>query len=52
MGTRGYYAFVFRGRFYVYYNHWDSYPAGLGKIIVDKIPEDPDTFKGRLNALL
>lgn len=40
MGTRGFYVFRFRGKYYVYYNHWDSYPQGLGTWIVRDIPTD------------
>lgn len=35
MGTRGYYAFKFRGKYYIFYNHWDSYPKGLGKLVLE-----------------
>lgn len=37
MGTRGTFGFFFRGRFYVVYNHFDSYPQGLGAQIVAEI---------------
>lgn len=30
MGTRGAYGFRFEGRDYLAYNHFDSYPSGLG----------------------
>lgn len=33
MGTRGYYVFKFQGVYYVIYNHYDSYPSGLGETI-------------------
>ncbi|OTA90719.1 hypothetical protein M434DRAFT_397809 [Hypoxylon sp. CO27-5] len=45
MGTRGLYVYVWRRKHYVYYNHWDSYPSGLGKILVSMIPSDPDKYK-------
>lgn len=34
MGTRGYYIIKWRGVYYVFYNQWDSYPSGLGRILV------------------
>jgi hypothetical protein len=37
MGTRGYYVFLFNGVYYVYYNHFDSYPSGLGLQIVEEL---------------
>lgn len=46
MGTRGYYCYRFRGRLYVYYNHWDSYPSVLGKFLIENIPTDPKEYQG------
>ncbi len=37
MGTRGLFGFTYKGRYYVAYNHWDSYPSGLGVDIVNQI---------------
>ncbi len=37
MGTRGYYVFKHKGMYYIFYNHFDSYFHGLGKLIVDDI---------------
>jgi putative hemolysin len=37
MGTRGLFGFYYRGNFYVVYNHWDSYPEGLGAQIVAEL---------------
>lgn len=45
MGTRGLRIIRHRGRYYVYYNHFDSYPEGLGQVIVDAIPLDPQKYK-------
>jgi hypothetical protein len=46
MGTRGYYCYRFRGRLYVYYNHWDSYPSILGTFLIENIPTDPEKYQG------
>ncbi len=37
MGTRGLYIFRYDGKWYVFYNHWDSYPSGLGQDIVKEL---------------
>lgn len=37
MGTRGLFGFYCKGKFFVVYNHWDSYPTGLGKQVVDQL---------------
>lgn len=37
MGTRGLFGFYYKGKYYVVYNHFDSYPEGLGNIIVYQI---------------
>ncbi|TVY56120.1 hypothetical protein LSUE1_G008810 [Lachnellula suecica] len=34
MGTRGLLGFIIRGKRHAAYNHWDSYPSGLGSQIV------------------
>ncbi|KAI0913057.1 hypothetical protein F4823DRAFT_103394 [Ustulina deusta] len=45
MGTRGLYVYKWRGRYYVYYNHWDSYPSGLGEDLVKGIPVSPGRYQ-------
>lgn len=37
MGTRGLYVFVYNGKHYVFYNNQDSYPEGLGYILITMI---------------
>ena len=37
MGTRGLFGFFYKGRLYLVYNHWDSYPSGLGLLLVSEI---------------
>ena len=48
MGTRGLLGFIILGRRYAAYNHWDSYPEGLGQDIINFIlsltPEDYATM--------
>ncbi|KAL8911488.1 MAG: hypothetical protein Q9171_003349 [Xanthocarpia ochracea] len=50
MGTRGYKAWRLRKRYYFQYNHWDSYPEGLGKDIAKTIPTDPEEYAAWLEA--
>ena len=45
MGTRGYRVIRFRGRYYCFYNHYDSYPENLGNSIVHEIPTDPTAYQ-------
>ena len=40
MGTRGYKVYRHKGRYYIYYNHFDSYPSGLGLDLLRKIPRN------------
>jgi hypothetical protein len=37
MGTKGYVAFKYKGIYYIFYNHSDSYPSHLGNIMIDDI---------------
>lgn len=37
MGTRGLFGFYVKGKYYVVYNHFDSYPEGLGNDVVEEI---------------
>ncbi|PYH42134.1 uncharacterized protein BP01DRAFT_418233 [Aspergillus saccharolyticus JOP 1030-1] len=50
MGTRGLMFVRYRGRYFVYYNHWDSYPEGLGRELIDTIPTDPTQYQAWLEA--
>ena len=50
MGTRGYRIIKFRGRYWIFYNHWDSYPEGLGQWLVDSIPSDPEQYQKWLQS--
>ncbi|RAH62197.1 F-box domain protein [Aspergillus piperis CBS 112811] len=45
MGTRGLFFIRCRGRYFVYYNQFDSYPEGLGDAILNEIPEDPEKYQ-------
>ncbi|MCJ1244746.1 hypothetical protein MMC30_001946 [Trapelia coarctata] len=50
MGTRGYFVYRFRGRYYALYLPYDTYPKGLGKELVESIPEDPEGYRRWLEA--
>ena len=50
MGTRGYRIIRFRGRYWIFYNHWDSNPHGLGQWLVDSIPADPEQYQKWLHS--
>eukprot|EP01035_Chromulina_nebulosa_P023573 gene23573-30565_t len=39
MGTRGLIAFKYRGKYFIAYNHYDSYFSGLGRKLVNEIKE-------------
>ena len=39
MGTHGFYVFKYKGIYYIYYQHYDSYPSGLGQKIVDAVKQ-------------
>lgn len=45
MGTRGYKIIRFRGRYYCFYNHFDSYPDCYGAGLVSEIPSDPEEYQ-------
>ncbi|EFR02600.1 hypothetical protein MGYG_05597 [Nannizzia gypsea CBS 118893] len=45
MGTRGYRVVRYRGRYFVYYNHLDSYPEHFGKQVVSKVPVDRKEYE-------
>ncbi|KZW03044.1 hypothetical protein EXIGLDRAFT_728578 [Exidia glandulosa HHB12029] len=51
MGTNGLWSYRWRRPYYTTYNHWDSYPEGLGNELVAKIPSDPDEFARWADAL-
>jgi hypothetical protein len=42
MGTRGLFGFLYKGKYYLFYNHCDSYPAGFGADLVTQIQEAID----------
>ena len=50
MGTRGFKAWRFRKRYYFQYNHWDSYPEGLGSQIASEIPSEHEQYISWLAA--
>lgn len=50
MGTRGHFVIRCRGRYFVYYNQFDSYPEGLGNAIVHSIPVNHEEFRSKCNS--
>ena len=38
MGTRGYRIYRSKGRYFIHYNHWDSYPDDFGLEVLHEIP--------------
>ncbi len=50
MGTRGYKVYRHKRWYFVYYNHYDSYPEGLGVELLSSIPTDPEEFQKWLQA--
>ncbi|GFF74544.1 hypothetical protein IFM61606_02331 [Aspergillus udagawae] len=51
MGTRGLLFIRCRGRYFVIWNQFDSYPEGLGDAIVHEIPTDPVGYRDWLNSM-
>ncbi|KAI4116182.1 MAG: hypothetical protein LQ345_003354 [Seirophora villosa] len=51
MGTRGLRIVRYRGRYWCFYNHWDSYLDGMGNSLVETIPTDPHEYKIWLQTL-
>jgi hypothetical protein len=50
MGTRGLRIIRFGGRYFIYYNNYDSYLEGLGEELVSSIPADPEEYKSTQNT--
>lgn len=40
MGTRGIFGFRYKGKYYVCYNHFDSYPSELAKNLIEEIKSE------------
>jgi hypothetical protein len=51
MGTRGHYIFKYKGIHYIFYNHFDSYFSGLGKMIVDDLKKLIETDKDWIETI-
>ena len=52
MGTRGRYGFRYKGRFIIFYNHFDSYCDGLGQKIRDELAAFTDADFTALETFL
>ena len=50
MGTRGLRIVKYKGRYWIFYNHWDSYLKGLGKALVEGILADSKEYQKWLQA--
>lgn len=50
IGTRGFQIIKFKGRYWIFYNHWDSFPDGLGNSLVESIPENPEKYQKWLQS--
>lgn len=50
MGTRGLVFVRCRGRYFAYYNQFDSYPEGLGVAIVQQIPENYGEYSSKITG--
>ncbi|CAE7156849.1 unnamed protein product, partial [Rhizoctonia solani] len=44
MGTRGYIAYRYKGKYYLRYLTCDAYPSGHGQEFANKIPREPSAF--------
>ena len=51
MSTRGYYVFKYKGIYYIFYNHYDSYFTCLGQMLVDNINQIIKNNKNWLEIL-
>jgi hypothetical protein len=47
MGTRGYVALRFRGRYHIFYNQFDSNAEKLGEKLIKTIPTDPGEYSSK-----
>lgn len=52
MGTRGFYGFRYKGRYILFYNHWDSYYSGLGNDILKELNAFTDADWEALRTIL
>ncbi|KAG9085033.1 hypothetical protein FRC06_003766 [Ceratobasidium sp. 370] len=50
-GTRGYIAYLYKGRYYATYIYYDAYPDGLGDWFAAKIPRDDAEREAWIEAL-
>ncbi|KAJ7033442.1 hypothetical protein C8F04DRAFT_1104747 [Mycena alexandri] len=52
MGTRGYRVYRHKGYYHVHYNHYDSYPSGLGVKVASEVPlGDEEVYQKWLKKL-
>jgi hypothetical protein len=52
MGTRGFVVIKINKKYYIYYNHYDSSPSGLGQKIINELEEiNYSEYKEKLKQL-
>ncbi|KAF7290053.1 polymerase II transcription elongation factor [Mycena chlorophos] len=51
MGTRGYKVYRYNGRYFIRYNHLDSYPSALGVSFSSQIPRTQEAYQEWLERL-
>jgi len=53
MGTRGLFGFFYKGKYYLVYNHLDSYPLGLGADLIGELrTADFEAWKAMLDKII
>lgn len=53
MGTKGFYAFIYKGKRYVIYNYYDSYPDALGNDLLNELRKcDLEEWKSLLDECI
>jgi hypothetical protein len=51
MGTRGFLGFVLQDKEYITYNHFDSYPSGLGDAVLQWLRGEVENGQAGLDSI-